>query len=377
MSQPFNLPDALQGLVDLGNRGDLEMRPVLLRVVTDLFVGRESFPREDIRHYEAIALGLIDRTDIQTQEIVAGKLARCGATPASLVTRFLDAGGRMAAEFLAHSSLVPLDRLRAAAAEGTVEQAEAVAGRVDLDEDLARALAARPEIEVARKLADNLTAPLAGDVAARLVARGRKDESLARALCYRLVDADLVAPLFLHASPSQRAAIILSARRADLGNPTRAPRGASEIEIAGEIERAAIAHDRPLLSGLVARALGATLAEANAIIADPRGEPLALALAALRVTPEAAARIFMCLDAPIAHSHGRVRALSELVIDISPGAATSIIAAMIGKARAPRPPTHAPVHDSGASETASRPASNARDVAPPRRRGLFVVRRRA
>jgi uncharacterized protein (DUF2336 family) len=377
MSQPDRLPDILQGLAALGQRGDLEMRPVLLRVLTDLFVSRDSHSRDEIKQYETIALTLIDKTNTPTRVIVAGKLAKFGATPSSVVDRLMEDGGAAATEFLRHSSLVGRSRLMQAAIVGTADAAEAVALRLDLDPEIVGVLAARHEIEIVRALADNLAAPIADDVAGGLVARATRDRTLARILCRRLTKPSMLTPLFLQASPSQRAAIIMGARRADLGNPTRAARDLGEEMDSSELERAAVLRDRPLLSALVARALGTSLPEADEIIGDPRGEPMALILAAMRTPPEAAARIFMMLDPAIAHSHERVRALSHLVVDLPPQVARDILAEMLDKPEPRKRPQHIPVSDATASTSPSRPVNNAREVAAPRRRGLFLARRRA
>ena len=377
MSRTQAIPDLLQGLADLGQRSDLEMRPILLRVLTDLFVSRESHPREDIRRYEEIALGLIGKTDEATRAILAGKLARSGATPRSLIDFFLKEGGANAAEFLRCSNRIDRARLLALAGAGDVEAARAIATRTDLDAALVAALVERPEPEIARTLAANAAAPLDANALASLARRGRRDPELGRLICGRVSDPVLLTPLFRWASPSQRAAIILSARRDRLANLERAPRYTIEQIDTRELERAAVLGDRPLLHALVARALQIGLAEASDLVDDERGEPMALILSALRVPPEIAARVFMSLAPPIAHSHERVRALCALVVDVSPRVARDLLGSILLDDK-PAAPVHASHLDPTAAATPSRAASTARDVAvPPARRGLFAPRRRA
>jgi hypothetical protein len=224
---------------------------------------------------------------------------------------------------------------------------------------------------------ENFAAPVVEDVAAGLVERGRSDPELGAALCRRIDNASLLSPLFLRASPRMRADIILAARRADFIIKTRQPRGAGDALIAGELERAAMDGDAPLFTAILARGLGVTLSLAHEIVADPHGEPLALAMSALRVSADASARIFMMVPDPeIAHSASLVRALTQLSIDVAPGAARAIIAAMAGAPRSERRPETAPVADMTASPTPSRPASAARDIPPPQRK-LVILRRRA
>jgi len=377
MSLSGDLLEPFRGLMALGKREELELRPVLLRVLTDMFVAQPTHSRDEIKQFEAIVLGLVGHADQQTRDMIAAKLARFGATPPSVVERLVADGGTAAAEFLAHSSLVGHDRLVAAALDGEESLAVAIARRPDLDEELVRLLAARPEIAVARALMENFAAPVVEDVAAGLVERGRSDPELGAALCRRIDNASLLSPLFLRASPRMRADIILAARRADFIIKTRQPRGAGDALIAGELERAAMDGDAPLFTAILARGLGVTLSLAHEIVADPHGEPLALAMSALRVSADASARIFMMVPDPeIAHSASLVRALTQLSIDVAPGAARAIIAAMAGAPRSERRPETAPVADMTASPTPSRPASAARDIPPPQRK-LVILRRRA
>jgi uncharacterized protein (DUF2336 family) len=359
----------------LGKREELELRPVLLRVLTDMFVAQPTHARDEIKQFEAIILGLVGHADQQTRDMIAAKLARFGATPPSVVERLMADGGNAAAEFLAHSSLVGHDRLVAAALDCEESLAVAIARRPDLDEELVGILAARPEIAVARALMENFAAPVGEDFAASLIERGRADAELGAALCKRVDNAALLTPLFLRATPRLRADIILAARRADFINKTREPRGAGEALVAAELERAALDGDRPLFAAILARGLGVSLNIANEIVDDDHGEPLAMAMAALRVSADAAARIFMTIPKPdIAHSAARVRALAQLSIDVAPGAARAIIAAISGaKKQWPRQNT-ASFLDQTATPTPSRAATMARDVAPPPRK-LVLLRR--
>ncbi len=377
MSLSGDLLEPFRGLMALGKREELEMRPVLLRVLTDMFIAQPSHSRDEIKQFEAILLGLVGHADQQTRDMIAAKLARFGATPPSVVERLIADGGTAAAEFLAHSSLVGHERLVAAARDCDESLAIAIARRPDLDDELARILAARPEIAVARALMENFAAPVGEDVAASLIERGRVDAELGAALCKRVDDAAQLSPLFLRASPRLRADIILAARRADFVIKTRQPRGAGEALIAGELERAAMDGDTPLFTAILARGLGATLNLAHEIVDDAHGEPLALSMAALRVSADAVARIMMLVPAPaIAHSAARVRALTQLSIDVAPGAARAIVAAMAGTPKLLQRPETAPVADMTASPTPSRPATTAREIAPPPRK-LVLLRRHA
>ena len=68
----------LQGLVELANRDGVDIRPTLLRVMTDLYVQKPTHSADEERHYTELALRLIDLVDRRTRSIVAEKIA---ATP--------------------------------------------------------------------------------------------------------------------------------------------------------------------------------------------------------------------------------------------------------------------------------------------------------
>ena len=374
-SFPPDLPDNLQGLARLGRDSDLDMRPVLLRVLTDLYVSRAHHGQDEINQFEAIALGLLDKTDAETRVIVARKLAGCHATPLALAGSLVDGGGPPAAAILSGSTILPRTLLLRAALGADPELAAAVATRLDLDIDLCELLAARSEIEVTRALANNFAAPLDHRAFRALAARAATDRELGAALCARAPSTADLAPLFLHATGVQRAAIILAARRAGLGEHSGPEPGEIERATAAEIERAALARDPSLLAAIVARALGCDLAAARALTQDSHGEAVALTLRALHVAPDMAARIFMCLGPEIAHNVDRVRLLAGLVDDMPLAAATRIVRAIVNREAPRQRQDRVPPQDNREASTPSRP----RDTARPSRKpgGLLFVKRTA
>ncbi len=375
---PADLPENLLGLARLGSGGGLDMRPVLLRVLTDLFVSRAHHGYDEIRQFETIALGLLDKTDSATKIIVAEKLALCGAAPRSLAERLVSEGGPAAAAMLARSTVLPRAWLLCAAMGEAGDLAEAVAGRPDLDSNLCQILAARPEIEIIRALAANSGAPLDPAGFRALAARAAGDRALAAALCARSASPRDIAPLFLYASHRQRIAILLDARRADLGQPAQAGPSQTEAATAAEIESAAMKGDLTLMAAIVARALGSTLSAAREFAEDTNGEAFALVLCALRTGVDAAARIFMCLDPAIAHNVERVRALVRITADTAPATALRLVQQMIGPgASSQRGAVYVPATDGRAAGAPSRALDNARAAPRQGRGGLLFVRRKA
>ena len=65
----------LEGLIDLDPRGGVDMRPTLLRVLTDLFLQKPSHTPDDERYYSELALRLIEATDVGARTSLATRLA--------------------------------------------------------------------------------------------------------------------------------------------------------------------------------------------------------------------------------------------------------------------------------------------------------------
>jgi hypothetical protein len=94
-----DVPDIpnLSGLVELGNRDGVDIRPTLLRVMTDLYVQKDKHSDEEERHFTELALRLIDLVDAKTRATVASKIAAHPAAPAAVRQRLLKEAGSPAA----------------------------------------------------------------------------------------------------------------------------------------------------------------------------------------------------------------------------------------------------------------------------------------
>ena len=88
MIEAPNIP-SLNGLVELAHRDGVDIRPTLLRVMTDLYVQKPMHSEEEERHYTELALRLIDLVDASTRAIVADKIARYPHAPAAVRRRLL------------------------------------------------------------------------------------------------------------------------------------------------------------------------------------------------------------------------------------------------------------------------------------------------
>ena len=72
---PNITPPELQGLVAIAREEGLDMKPVLLRVLVDLFIGADGHSSDEVAQFQEIAGTLAREVDADTAVIVACKLA--------------------------------------------------------------------------------------------------------------------------------------------------------------------------------------------------------------------------------------------------------------------------------------------------------------
>jgi hypothetical protein len=77
----------LDGLLDLACRDGVDIRPTLLRVLTDLYVQKPTHSAEEETQYVELALGLIDPVDAATRAAVGARLSRYPGAPEAVLNR--------------------------------------------------------------------------------------------------------------------------------------------------------------------------------------------------------------------------------------------------------------------------------------------------
>ncbi|MGA7957357.1 MAG: hypothetical protein WCA26_09920, partial [Xanthobacteraceae bacterium] len=75
----------LDNLTHLGLRGGVDMRPTLLRVLTDLYVQKLTHTPDEERHYTELALRLLGAVDVATRAATAGRLAHHLSPPVRVI----------------------------------------------------------------------------------------------------------------------------------------------------------------------------------------------------------------------------------------------------------------------------------------------------
>lgn len=89
MAKPSGYPP-LDNLIDLACRDGVEIRPVLLRVLTDLFVQKPTHRAEEEAQYVELALRLIDASDADTRSAVATRLSTYPNAPVAVLRRLIE-----------------------------------------------------------------------------------------------------------------------------------------------------------------------------------------------------------------------------------------------------------------------------------------------
>src|SRR4051794_25287589 len=76
----------LDGLFELDQKG-VDIRPILLRVLTDQYFASLRHTPEEEQRYSELAMRLINETDVASRAAVAARLARQPAAPRAIVLR--------------------------------------------------------------------------------------------------------------------------------------------------------------------------------------------------------------------------------------------------------------------------------------------------
>ena len=84
-----SIPANLNGLNELANRNGVDIRPTLLRVMTDLYLQKPTHTEQEAQHYTELALRLIDLVDAKTRTVIAHKIAGYPNAPAAVRHRLL------------------------------------------------------------------------------------------------------------------------------------------------------------------------------------------------------------------------------------------------------------------------------------------------
>jgi hypothetical protein len=273
----------LDGLADLGARSGIDMRPTLLRVLTDLYVHRLSHTPAEERHYTELALRLLDAVDVPTRIAVAKRFARYHAPPLRVLQSLTRDVPDVAVELRAHPLLQPAATARSAPAMPAQPPSAA--------EPAMPATAARP---------------------------GAASSAIEMATAIELNE------LFFDATVEERRLILLNLDIVAPISGTR-PRVTGDPSIAQRLEAAALTGRREEFANHLARALHISREQARRVTRDEFGEPILVAAKALGMTRDVLYRILMFINPAIGHSVERMHALASLYGRMSAPAAAGVL----------------------------------------------------
>ena len=331
----------LEGLDRLALRSGVDIRPTLVRVLTDLYLQKPTHTPEEERHYTELVLRFIDRVDVGTRKIVAAKLADYASAPAAVVRRLARDVLEVAQPILEHSPQLTGSELLAIIAE--------------LGPQYAAVIARRPQIgRQAKAPAEQASAAPASKAAARpshAAGSGSPPEADAPALPESLagaamrltgLDSDLrLGDLFLAAAPAERRLIL-----SNLDGTTDPPLSGATAQSSDAIRRletAALQRKPAEFMRALERALGISTQHAHRMVTDEGGEPLLVAAKALGMAPDVVLRILLFLNPVIGQSVTRVFDLAKLYDAMTRAAALRLVASLRSASASRRWASYRPV----------------------------------
>ena len=281
MTKPPFFP-GFDGLMTLSRREGVDIRPTLLRVLTDLYVQASAHSADEERQFVELTSRLIDEVDDATRAAVRARLSIYPGTPAAVLKRL---------------GLKP----------SSSDQ----------------------RMPIARVVAANLAAVAPPVPKAPTEAELR----MASSLSMQPKDAAEIIDMFLRASASERAQILHNLQETPLRASARIPAARAKRAIE-TLEMAAFAADVENFTLEVAETLILPWQVAAQVVDDPGGEPLACAAKALDMPSAAFQRVLLFLKPEFGSSVNTVYRLSRLYDRLSERSALVMLAAWRGSTMA-------------------------------------------
>ncbi len=268
------------GLMSLSRREGVDIRPTLLRVLTDLYVQANAHSGDEERQFVELTSRLIDQVDDATRAAVRARLAIYPGTPVEVLKRL---------------GLKP----------SSPDQRMPVPSEIPAAPTVAPPVKALSEVQL--RMASNLS--------------------------MQPKDAAEIDDMFSRASASERALILHDLQHTPLKASARIPaaRAARAIET---LEMAAFAADIENFTLELGETLILPARVAAQVVNDPGGEPLACAMKALDMPGAVFQRVLLFLNPEFGSSVNTVYRLSRLYDRLSERSALIMLAAWRGSTMA-------------------------------------------
>ena len=310
-----------EGLIDLDRRG-VDIRPTLLRVLTDQYLHRRSHTPDEERQYTELTLRLLEETDIPARAAVAARLAPHAGAPRAIILRLARDVINVAEPILRLSpQLAPADletimRERGPAHAAIIAKRAVPQSAPQFASRPAPLPAAAPSNPApALRPAPPQGQPMAkSDGTTGAVAPGAsKPDMEAKELC----------GLFFAAGSIERRLILISLEF--LPTPPPALPVAMQQADIWRFESAALQHKTEAVVHDLERALGISRKMALRVLEDDMGEPVVAAAKAMELPADVLQRILLFMNPRVGQSVDRVYELAGLYTDITADAARRLV----------------------------------------------------
>jgi hypothetical protein len=335
-----------EGLIDLDRRG-VDIRPTLLRVLTDQYLHRRVHTPDEDRQYTELTLRLLDETDVPARAAVATRLAPHANAPRAIILRLARDVLTVAEPVLRSSPQLAQADLDAIARERGPAYAAIIAERAPSQPTVQSALRvsappmAAPPSQVQRQ-AQRLVPPrrhavstsrtdgcveVGAAVDANMSSmKPDRQPGITPAMTPAMtpaVEARELCGLFFAADSLERRLILISLEYL----PTVAPALPMVMQQADiwRFESAALQHKTEAVLRELERALGISRQTALRIVEDDRGEPIVAAAKAMELPADVLQRILLFMNPRVGQSVDRVYELAGLYADITVDAARRLI----------------------------------------------------
>jgi hypothetical protein len=351
----FSTPPGLEGLFDLDRKG-VDIRPTLLRVLTDQYLRNAVHAPDEERRYTELAMRLIDETDIATRAAVSVRLAPHVCAPRSIMLQLARDVLEVAEPVLLHSPVLTPADCEAIIKERGVSYADILRRRgkpAPAPEPAPTTSKPTAKIAPAEQTFSTPIAPPDVSKSDEVVAETADDD-----------DARELSELFFAAGGAERRLILLSLDYSDWP-PGALPAPLQRADI-WRMETAALRHNTATVMRELERALGISYQQSRRIVDDELGEPIVVAAKAMGLPADVLQRIVLFMNPRVGQSVDRVYELSALYREISVEAARRLVAIMRAAEPAARKSGDTSALSAAAATARRAPTEVARIPAPKR-----------
>lgn len=271
----------LDGLLALSRREGVDVRPALLRVLTDLYIQEKHHSRQEEQQYAELALRLLPAVDVATRTTVASKLASYALAPKGVILHLADDVPAIAGLVAGHPALEESAEMKPAARDHLINA---------IFEDESSAV---PHVDTADE--STPTTPLSpGEI-------------------------------FMLADQAERTAILFELEEEVPPAPPTAPLADREAAIE-RLEAAALQRNQREFARELQHVLGISRQASLRIAEDDSGEPILVAARALEMPSAVLLRVLLFINPVIGESVERVFSLFRLYQRVTPEAAAYLLA---------------------------------------------------